>query len=151
MMAASKELCSHRVLDIVEVRALCLPLTRLHVPEDNGAMREVRLERPQADGVKIRVQASEAVQVQVAHSVSARDALVEGPVARQEPGVLLLHEALVVHIAPQHVRPVREALTPRARPALEAARKLLVFPALVQNPRHWWRVCEGISLFSGRD
>ena len=150
MMLLQNKLLSYRVLNIVEVRTLCLPISRLHVAENNGAMLEKRLERPQADGVEVRVQAAEAVQVQVAHSVGARDAHVEGLIARQEPDVVLAHKALVFRVRPKHVRPVRETLAPRARPVGEAWRQTHSLPALVQNSYHWRRRCEGVPLFIKR-
>ena len=82
---------------------------------------------------RYRVDAAKAVQVEVAHGVHAVDVLREALVARQEPGVLVAHEALVVRVGPQHVRPVGEAVAPRVRPGRHALRQLRSLPALVHE------------------
>ena len=122
-----------RVLDVHEV--LREPPAGLHVAEHEAASAQQVLERPQAHVVEVRVDAAEVMQVHVAHGIHAVDVLPERAVALQEPGVMLAHEALVVLVAPQHMRPVREAVAPRVRPVREARRQLRSLPALVHEAR----------------
>ena len=131
-----------RVLDVHPVLRR-LHVVALHVAEHEAASAQQMLERPQAHVVEVRVDAAEVMQVQVAHGVHAVDVLPERAVALQEPGVVLAHEALVVLVAPQHVRPVREAVAPRVRPVREARRQARSLPALV-NDAH--RVLAGVPL-----
>ena len=125
-----------RVLDVEPVRLVVVAaVLRVHVAEHDAVALQQVLERPQAHVVEVREHAAEPVQVHGARRVHAEDLARERAVALEELRVVLPHEALVVRVRPQHVRPLGETLAPAARPTREARRQSARLPALVDVAR----------------
>lgn len=130
-----------RVLDVRPVRR------RLHIVHDVSENEVVPfeevLERTQAHVVEIRVNAAEAMHIQVPHRIDPIDVPPEASVPLKEPGVLIGHKLLVFRVGPQNMNPVGlvEALSPRLGPVRESRRQAPALPALV-NDRH---KCPGVA------